>query len=96
MSRRIARLTAVAVLSAAVLLTAACTSSSSSSAQASGITPEEQFTPLFFQCLAQHNVPLWDKSAGSAGEYVTVAAAGKKQGWYVNGKIVESNPESSA
>jgi hypothetical protein len=27
---------------------------------------------------------------------VTVAAAGKKQGWYVNGKIVESNPESSA
>jgi hypothetical protein len=43
--------------------------------------------PLFLECLAEHNVPIWDKAQGN----VSVASLGKAEGWYENGRVVANN-----
>jgi hypothetical protein len=97
-ARRFTGLLAVSMFSAAMLLVTACSSSSSgtpSNASTTSSTPsatdsltamqnrERQLTPLFVQCLAQHNIPIWDKSQGNQN----VAALGTKGGWYKNGQV---------
>jgi hypothetical protein len=43
--------------------------------------------PLLLECLAEHNVPIWDKAQGN----VSVASLGKTEGWYENGHVVANN-----
>jgi hypothetical protein len=99
-ARRFTGLLAASMLSAVLLLVTACanggspsstptTSSPAQSATASqSATPSvQQLVPLFLQCLAQHNIPIWDKSQGN----VSVISLGKKEGWYQDGKVVANN-----
>lgn len=96
MARRFPGLLAASIFSAVTLLaTAACTSSggtasgtstTASPAQNAALDPQ-RLTPLFLECLAKHNVPIWDKAEGN----VTVASVGKKLGWYENGHVVANN-----
>ena|ERR1700722_7459385 len=84
------------MFSAVLLLATACTSTggSSNNASASGTTPSQgaslsaqQVMPLFLQCLADHDVPIWDKAQGNT----SVVSLGKLQGWYENGRVVADN-----
>lgn len=53
---------------------------------AAALTPQ-QVMPLFLECLAEHNVPIWDKAQGN----VSVATVGKTEGWYENGHVVANS-----
>ena len=44
----------------------------------------QQIIPAFLQCLAAHNVPVWDREQGN----MSVVSLGKTVGWYVNGRVV--------
>ena len=45
---------------------------------------EEQIRPVFAQCLAQHNIPIWDTASGR----MNVARQGTQQGWYRDGHVI--------
>jgi hypothetical protein len=62
-------------------------SAPSATASVSATLSPQQVIPLFLQCLAEHNVPIWDKAQGD----VNVASVGKNQGWYENGRVVANN-----
>lgn len=70
------------------------TTSTTSSSPASGATGSPSATPdrqwqltlAFVQCLAQHNVPIWDKSDGNQN----VASLGVKDGWYKNATVINN------
>jgi hypothetical protein len=101
-ARRFTRLIAVSMFSVVTLFTAACSSSgggtssstptasspASSATGSASATPDRewQLTLAFVQCLAQHNIPVWDKSDGNQD----VASLGTKGGWYEDGKVVNN------
>ena len=62
-------------------------SAPSATAPASATLSAQQVIPLFLQCLAEHNVPIWDKAEGN----MSVASVGKNQGWYENGRVVANS-----
>lgn len=81
----------VSVLSA---LSAVACSSGTSSPQPSATdsysattTRVGQLYPLFVQCLAQHSIPIWDKSQGN----MNAASQGAREGWYKNGRVVTND-----
>lgn len=96
--RRFTTLMTVSIFAALVLFTAACTSGGS---DAEGRTPTPSPTDSFdvmhdrvvnlelpfIQCLAQHNVPVWDRGQGDQN----LAVVGREGGWYKNGRIVNKN-----
>jgi hypothetical protein len=102
MARRFTGLMAVSMFSVVALLTAACGSigsstpgtTSTTSSPASGATGSPTATPdrqwqltlAFVQCLAQHNIPIWDKSDGNQN----VASLGVRDGWYKNGAVINN------
>lgn len=43
--------------------------------------------PLFMQCLADHNIQVGDEY----GRKVNVSSQGAKDGWLINGKVVENS-----
>jgi hypothetical protein len=100
-ARRFPRLIAVSMFAVVTLLATACASSgggtpsaSTTSSPASGAAGSPsatadrqwQLTLAFVQCLAQHNIPIWDKSDGNQN----VAALGAKGGWYKNGAVINN------
>jgi hypothetical protein len=101
-TRRFASLIAVSIFAVLTLLTTACSSSggstpsgtsttsspTSSAAGSPSATSDRQWqlTLAFVQCLAQHNIPIWDKSDGNQN----VAALGEKGGWYKNGEVINN------
>jgi len=66
-------------------------SSASPNASSSGflstIQREDQLYPVFVQCLAQHNIPVWTKATGN----VSVSDEGTKDGWYADGKVTTND-----
>ena len=75
---------------AAIFLVTGCTSTRGSSRSASSQGPSlspDQVMPLFLQCLAEHNVAIWDKAQGDT----TVVSLGEAQGWYENGHVITDN-----
>lgn len=64
---------------------AATGASVSQSATASGAAlTAAQVIPLFLQCLAEHNVTIWDKAQGNTN----LVSLAKQEGWYENGRVV--------
>ena len=93
MTRRPFRAAAIAACVLSVLAAVAC-SSGTPSAQPSATdsssattTRVGQLYPLFVQCLAQHSIPIWDKSQGN----MNVASQGTGEGWYKNGRVVTND-----
>lgn len=98
MARRFTGLLAVSMVPAVMLLATACGSSSTSTqststtsstgpsalASQSAALTAQQVIPLFLQCLAEHNVTIWDKAQGNRN----LVSLGKKEGWYENGRVV--------
>jgi hypothetical protein len=95
-------LLAASMVSAALLLTTACTSSGGSPTSTSAIpstTPNateslnaylnrvRQLSEPFVQCLAQHDIRIWDRSQG----YRNLATLGTKGGWYKNGRVLNND-----
>ena len=68
------------------------TASPSTGASGSAALSPSQVMPLFLECLAEHNVPIWDKAQGN----VSVASIGKTEGWYENGRVVANSALYSA
>lgn len=101
MTRRFPGLLAASMFTAVMLPATACssnggspssTSTTSSPAQSatasqSATLSPQQILPLFFQCLTEHNIPIWDKDQGNTN----LASIGEKEGWYVNGRVVANN-----
>lgn len=95
MTRRFPGLLAASMFTAVMLLATACGSnggSPNSTSTTSSATPGttltvQQIIPLFMQCLADHNIPIWDKAQGD----MNVVSLGKTEGWYVNGRVVANN-----
>jgi hypothetical protein len=48
---------------------------------------QDRLFPVFVQCLAQHDIPIWARSVGN----VNVAAQGSKGGWYADGKVIQND-----
>jgi hypothetical protein len=44
----------------------------------------QQVTPLFLQCLIEHDVTIWDRAQGDT----SLKPLAEKAGWYVNGHVV--------
>jgi hypothetical protein len=65
----------------------ASAASASAPAPGSAALSPSQVMPLFLECLAEHNVPIWDKAQGN----VSVASIGKTEGWYENGRVVANS-----
>jgi hypothetical protein len=63
-------------------------SASSATASKSAALTAQQIIPLFLQCLVEHNVTIWDKAQGDTN----LVSLGKKEGWYVNGRVAANNP----
>lgn len=59
----------------------------SATASVSATLSPQQVMPLFLQCLAEHNVTIWDKAQGNTN----LVSLGKKEGWYENGRVVANN-----
>ena len=95
MARRFTGLLAASTFPAVMLLATACTSgggspsstpatsTSASASQAAALT-QQQVTPLFLQCLTEHNITIWDKAQGNTN----LASIGKAEGWYKNGRVL--------
>jgi hypothetical protein len=79
-----------------VLLVTACSSGSSAPKPTPTQFPIQSFqlegtraarlTPLFVQCLAQHNIPIRDSSLGD----MNVASVGEREGWYKNARVSDN------
>jgi hypothetical protein len=78
---------------ASLLVTAGCSSSGGAGPKPGGTDSfssvtarQNKLDPLFVQCLAQHNIPIWDKSDGN----MAVASQGTKDGWYKDGRVISN------
>lgn len=89
-ARRFSGLLAASMLSMVMLLATACTAGGGSSSSASPTASHDatlslqQVTPLFLQCLIDHNVTIWDRAQGDTN----LKPLAEKAGWYVNGHVV--------
>jgi len=95
-TRRLTGMLAALVFSAVMLPATACTSSGGSPRHAPvASTPtshhtslsRQQLLPLFLQCLIEHDVMIWDRAQGDT----SLVSVGKKDGWYVNGRVVAND-----
>jgi hypothetical protein len=91
-TRRFTGLLAASMFSAVMVLATACTSNGGSpdnthtTSQSVRLSPR-QIEPLFFKCLVEHNVPIWDKSQGDQN----LVSLAKTEGWYENGRVLANN-----
>jgi hypothetical protein len=91
-ARGIASFIAALTLLAVMLLITGCGSSSTSpkpsatDSLSATLNRVRQLTEPFVQCLAQHDIPIWDKSQGD----MNVASLGRKEGWYKNGHVLHN------